>query len=82
MGVRGMVFRVWVHERAPFNSHWLVLTDRIGGANFLHCWVTDYSSFNGGLFRALTNFTVVLPVNNSLVHHLRPASSWPRNSLS
>ena len=24
---------------APLNSHWLVL--RIGGADFLHCWVTD-----------------------------------------
>ena len=24
---------------APLNSQWLVL--RIGGADFLHCWVTD-----------------------------------------
>ena len=24
---------------APLNLHWLVL--RIGGADFLHCWVTD-----------------------------------------
>ena len=27
------------HERMPLNSHWLVL--RIGGADFLHCWVAD-----------------------------------------
>ena len=26
-------------QTAPLNSHWLVL--RIGGADFLHCWVTD-----------------------------------------
>ena len=34
-----MVFREWVHEWVPFNLQWLVL--RIGGANFLHCWVAD-----------------------------------------
>ena len=34
-----MVFRVWAHEWVPLNSQWLVL--RIGGADFLHCWVTD-----------------------------------------
>ena len=39
MGARGMVFRAWAHERVPLNSQWLVL--RIGGANFLHCWVAD-----------------------------------------
>ena len=33
----GMVFRVWMHERVPLNLQWLVL--RIGGADFLHCWV-------------------------------------------
>ena len=87
-----MVFRAWAHEQAPLNSQWLVL--RIGGADFLHCWVTDSisleraeslklsDSFNGGLFRALTNFTPVLPVNNTLIRRVRPASSWPRDSLS
>ena len=34
-----MVFRAWAHERASLNSQWLVL--RIGGADFLHCWVAD-----------------------------------------
>ena len=36
---QGMVLRAWVHEWAPLNLHWLVL--RIGGADFLHCWVID-----------------------------------------
>ena len=47
---------------------------RTGGANFLHCWVADSvllehaeslitKSFCGGLFRAFTNFRVVLRVN-------------------
>ena len=39
MGASGMVFRAWVHEQAPLNLQWLVL--KIGGADFLHCWVTD-----------------------------------------
>ena len=34
-----MVFRAWAHEREPLNSQLLVL--RIGGADFLHCWVAD-----------------------------------------
>ena len=80
MGAWGMVFRAWAHERSPLNSQWLVL--RIGGADFLHCWVANSiwlerteslklsDSFNGGLFRALTKFTAVLPVNNSLVRHV------------
>ena len=34
-----MVFRAWAHERVPLTSQWLVL--RIGGADFLHCWVAD-----------------------------------------
>ena len=38
-GSQGGGFRAWVHKRAPFSSHWLVL--RIGCADFLHCWVTD-----------------------------------------
>ena len=38
-GCQGDGFRAWAHERAPLNSQWLVL--RIGGADFLHCWVTD-----------------------------------------
>ena len=83
-----MVFQAWAHERVPLNSQWLVL--RIGGADFLHCWVTDSisleraeslitkRSFNGGLFRALTNFTPVLPVNNT--RSLR--TTWPHDSLS
>ena len=37
--VNRMVFRAWAHERASLNSQWLVL--RIGGADFLHCWVVD-----------------------------------------
>ena len=69
-----MVFRAWVHGRAPLNSQWLVL--RIGGADFLHCWVANSiwleradslklsDSFNGSLFSAFTNFRPVLPVNN------------------
>ena len=32
-------FRVWTHERMPLNMQWLVL--RIGGADFLHYWVTN-----------------------------------------
>ena len=76
-----MVFRVWAHKHMPLNSQWLVL--RIGGADFLHCWVVDSiwldhaesvitisNSFHGGLFRALTSFTAVLPVNNSLVRRV------------
>ena len=71
---------MWVHKQTPLNSQWLVL--RIGDADFFHCWVTDSvwleraeslitsDSFHGGLFRALTSFTVVLPVNNSLVRHV------------
>ena len=27
-------------ERAPLNLQWLVL--RIGGTNFLHCWLVDF----------------------------------------
>ena len=41
-GVNGRqkdVFRAWAHERAPYNSQWLVL--RIGGADYLHCRVTN-----------------------------------------
>ena len=39
IGGKGVVFRVWVHKWTPLNSQWLVL--RIGGADFLHCWVAD-----------------------------------------
>ena len=28
-----------MHERVSLNLQWLVL--RIGGADFLHCWVVD-----------------------------------------
>ena len=35
----GMVFRMWVHERAPLNLQWPVLKN--GGANFHHCWFVD-----------------------------------------
>ena len=81
-----------MHKQVPLNLQWLVL--RIGGANFLHCWVTDSirlkcaessindDSFHGGLFRASVSFIAVLPVNNSLVRHVWPASSWPHDSLS
>ena len=37
---KGMVFRAWAHKWTRLNSHWLVL--RIGGADFLHCWVADF----------------------------------------
>ena len=84
-----MVFRAWMHKRAPLNSQWLIL--RIGGADFLHCWLADsiwlervvslITSSHGILFRALASFTAVLPVNNLLVHHIWPASSWPHGSL-
>ena len=39
ISTEGMVFRAWADERAPLNSQWLVL--RIGGADFLHCWVAN-----------------------------------------
>ena len=39
MGAKGMAFWAWAHERAPLNLQWLV--PRIGGSDFLHCWVTD-----------------------------------------
>ena len=39
ISINRMVFRAWAHERAPLNSQWLVL--RIGGTDFLHCWVAD-----------------------------------------
>ena len=67
-------------QMGAINSQWVVL--RIGGANFLHCWFTNSiklerteplitnDSFHGSLFRALTNFKVVLPVNNSVVYGL------------
>ena len=51
----------------------------IKNVSLLHSVV--YRNLNGGLFRALTNFTPVLPVNNTLIHRIRPASSWPRDSL-
>ena len=67
----------------------------IGGTDFLHFWVADSiwlecaeslitisDSFYGGLFRVLASFIAVLPVNNSLIHCVRPASSWPHDSLS
>ena len=38
-GCQGDGFRVWAHERVPLDSQWLVL--RIGGADFLHCWVAN-----------------------------------------
>ena len=78
-----MVFRAWAHERVPLNLQWLIL--RIGGADFLHCWVansiwleraesliTISNSFHGGLFRAFINFreVPVLPVNNTLVRRV------------
>ena len=90
-----MVFQTWAHKQTPLNSQWLVL--KIGGADFFNCWVADsvwleraeslitnyniIDSFYGSLFRALTNFRPVLPVNNSLVRRVWPASSWPRDSL-
>ena len=39
ISTEGMVFRSWAYERVPLNSQWLVL--RIGGADFLHCWVAN-----------------------------------------
>ena len=39
----GVVFWAYVHERVPLNSQWLVL--RIGGTNFLHCWVADSTAY-------------------------------------
>ena len=39
IGAKGMVFCEWAHERVPLNSQWLV--HRNGGAEFLHCLVTD-----------------------------------------
>ena len=31
----GMVFRTWVHQRAPLNSQWPILEN--GGTDFHHC---------------------------------------------
>ena len=39
MGANWMALRAWADEWVSLNSHWLVLM--IGGADFLHCWVTD-----------------------------------------
>ena len=39
ISIEGMVFRVWANKWVPLNSQWLV--HRIGGADFLHCWVAD-----------------------------------------
>ena len=35
----GMVSQAWVHKWASIKLQWLVL--RIGGTDFLHCWVVD-----------------------------------------
>ena len=35
----GMVFCMWAHKRAPFNSQWPVLEN--GGADFHHHWFVD-----------------------------------------
>ena len=32
-------------------------------------------------YLVLTNFTAVLRVNHTLIRRIRPASSWPRDSL-
>ena len=37
--VKRTVFRAWAHEWASLNLQWLVL--RIGGADFLYCWVDN-----------------------------------------
>ena len=39
IGGKGMFFRAWTHKRTPLHSHWLIL--RIGGADFLYCWVAN-----------------------------------------
>ena len=39
ISVNRMVFRAWAHEWVSLNSQRLVL--RIGGTDFLHCWVVD-----------------------------------------
>ena len=39
ISIKRMISRVWVQERVPLNLQWLVF--RIGGADFLHCWVVD-----------------------------------------
>ena len=36
---QGDSFQAWAYKRAPLNSQSLVL--RIGGTDFLHCWVAD-----------------------------------------
>ena len=71
-----------MHDWGPLNLQWLAMVLRIGGTDFLHCWVANYIRLEraeslitiyGGLFRAFTNFRVftnfraMLPVNNSLV---------------
>ena len=76
-----MVFLSVGIQTVPLNLQWLVL--RMGSTDFLHCRVADSiwleraeslitisDSFHGSLFRALTSFTVVLPVNNSLVRRI------------
>ena len=39
ISVNRMVFRAWAHKWASLNWQRLVL--RIGGIDFLHCWVVD-----------------------------------------
>ena len=45
-----------MNERVPLNSQWLVL--RIGGAEFLHCLVTDSIYRMAGKFDGEFNLTV------------------------
>ena len=39
IGDKGMAFRAWAHKQMSLHSQWLVL--RIGGTDFLHCWVAN-----------------------------------------
>ena len=88
-----MVCRVWVHERVPLNSHWLVLTNGGAPISTIVGLLILYSKnvlglYYGSLARALAIFFAVFLVNKSLSGHIIfvsriiAASSWPRDSLS
>ena len=39
LGWKGWFIEAWAHERAPLNSHWLVLKN--GGTDLHDCWFVD-----------------------------------------
>ena len=66
-----MVFQVWAHEQVRLNLQWLVL--RMGGTDFLHCWVTDsiWSECAESLILSNSFHGSLLHGNNSLIHNIQ-----------